>query len=549
MKEAKLKINAERIVQSCRIASRIYDMSYMSSDRVKYHTLLKAILEKNLEIESEHLSKKEKQEVLSMIENNICQYLLFTRFGCSSVEKLHEVLESKNDKMIEAHAICLANEIIQPNLQIYSPGHGIHRQTGEGEKVELIKFGGGDLRTRTCTLQIDDTKFSGLENAARFASESLDRELFFNFSISMQMMGIEILKNHMPVETPYTLDQLYSDRHENTDVLLIDHGLRLIRDKYAAIEHLVDLVKRIEKMPNCDTKNLQREITSVLKKEELKLVISITENLGAIRYEKRVQDSMLKAIEYMVDNTELFKGKDRSSALRINADLSDFNSKYVTSQKGLEETVMKKRKELTKESRKNFDSIGLKNAEYSEQKERFEKLGAINESNFLEYQRLKKEMKRLECEIDSIKNNGEFVMSAVIRENVYSNLISTLLSNSEILPRIISVQKQYIIKKIEELGKAKGMKVEVASGEVKKPEEHQVLEVEAPKERSPLPTKLTRENLFKTFLSCAAVMKIATTLLAPTAIEAMSPADVDNILNCEDQPCYEQPPIKKHREM
>ncbi|KAI5193006.1 hypothetical protein NEMIN01_2350 [Nematocida minor] len=277
-KEVRLVINIEGMVQTCLDENGMdaIKMIIKSNDKISNFTILKRILEKNIKIEE--ADDDQNQDIRSIVENDICQYFLYGKNVASeTISQLNGAINNKDKESIRSHAIALANEIIM-NPFIHNPEHGIKRKS---EAVKQISSDASDdaLGTRTCTLEIDNAKLPSLKSIVSSTTERLERDNFFAISKLVESTSMKPLRNFSPIkeiESSYTLDELYTKTYENTDELLINHGIKLINEKIHAIRNtmfysklgLITIGQQVCKMFDSE--------------EDLRIVLSISEHIAQI---------------------------------------------------------------------------------------------------------------------------------------------------------------------------------------------------------------------------------------------------------------------------
>ncbi|KAI5193284.1 hypothetical protein NEMIN01_2446, partial [Nematocida minor] len=329
-REAKIKVNVEGIVEKCKSINSRYSEDFLNANcrKPSYLVILKDIFGgDSLKIESDH-SKEEKERILDIIINDMSQFLIDNEYQDLSMYVIGQALKSKNDKSIESKSIELINKFMKPNPFIYRPEHGIHRKVAINESFEPL-YPDEDspyLSTGTSyTLEIDDTK---LQNALQLSEENLRKKYFvYANSLLYLLKPTNNLKKYSSIKKIYTLDGLYDLKEKN--VTFLDYGLRLICDKYYTFKRLIERIRKME-ADSCKPENIEKEIKKAFIQEDLDIIISIIDNLEEIKYEKNIYDRMVRALDYMANNTTLLKETEGGpNILRIKADLSNFDEDYI----------------------------------------------------------------------------------------------------------------------------------------------------------------------------------------------------------------------------
>ncbi|KAI5193011.1 hypothetical protein NEMIN01_2355 [Nematocida minor] len=347
MKEVKLKIKLEEIRKACELAiQRATIKGASGKDNVD---ILKRIFDRNIEIEGP-CTDKEREGIENTIKNNACLYFTYNTYGTRIMDYVSSALESKDELSIRYWYISLFNEIIKPNLLIYSPEHGIHIQVDKSRALDNIGIASSnpDLSTREYTLQLDDAKLLSLESTLHVTDKSLERESLLYIAESIASMKLDVLKKYSSEKAQYSVNRLYTKKYENTSVPLVDYGLNLIHEKYHEVKELVEEIKGLEYDDGIllvDTK-LEKIFT---KEEDVELVLSVISNIERIKNEKTTQKGIIDTVEYMANNTELLKERENEpNTLKINTDLSNFKEDYIV-KTGLKNIVFEKKDKISKE--------------------------------------------------------------------------------------------------------------------------------------------------------------------------------------------------------
>ncbi|KAI5192610.1 hypothetical protein NEMIN01_2109 [Nematocida minor] len=591
-KEVKLRINIEKILEACNsIASKETSGFIGNGDSTVYMSELRAIFNKDsLEIESEH-SAEEKENLLSAIKKKIFQYFAYNKYGMEDMSSLHEALMIGRKDLITSSCIRVLNGLIRENPFIYNPRHGIIGKIGADGAPETITLSDDnqDLSDRTCLLEVDLTNFSDTKSLLQFASEGLDRESFSYITFTAHLirnsmnMDAGILKKYSPGLKERTLDELYTKKHKDTGVALIDHGMNFFYENYYKFQRLIIDIKGMDANLNSD---LEIDLEEIAKKigevftseEDLEIFVSIKDNLTKVSYEKEIQKQTLKAIEYMANNALFSKEADGSIILKTSNSLSDFYRRYIN--KDLLEVVKKNKNRLNEEIEAKFASLE-KEEEICEEKERLLQEMANNEDPLSSEdstqvkEAWEKALQECKVLIKNLRHEIYLLQCAINKENLEHTSILKLLDNIPYAtsPYFSPTQEEYMFEKINEFGSALNIKVvtseasEVSEVEVPEEtqeenaaakeknaaeevseEEHQVLEVDNGSKKgkffSPrnMKAELVKFLLFAAFAIAAPVLFLS---YYPKN-EAPNAAETDE---CADLACHNQKLLKKHEEI
>ncbi|KAI5193072.1 hypothetical protein NEMIN01_2400 [Nematocida minor] len=435
MKEVKLSIDIRGMLQAC--------LTFKSTDKIlKYNTsncyadILSHLFDNNIKIDSENSNLK--NNVLAIIRNRTYQHIMVNQNAREIMSKLHTALKAGDKDIARSECISLANELVKPNTLIYSPEYGIHRQPGKNGVLENIAQADGinDLSSRTYTLQIDDTKSSGLEGLVESTKENMDED-FLSHTIDLIELKKEdtnILKKYAQTQEKYNLEELYNSEDNNT--ALVDSGLSFISEKYADIIDLIEKLKHMETVPSTRPEVI-REFKKVFTTEEdLKIFFSIVDNIQEIKIEKTSYRSMISNIKYIGHKTELLGAANEPKVLKINSNLSNFDKDYISRSGGLKQKV--------------YQEIARIDAEISSQESaRAQIIG--EEKSDEEAEKLKPSINNIENEICSLQydRKKEELQISNIRENLYNLRYTT------------PAQRNYMLEKLKDFGNKWGMHVEV----------------------------------------------------------------------------------------
>ncbi|KAI5191931.1 hypothetical protein NEMIN01_1749 [Nematocida minor] len=487
MREVKLTINVEGILKKCQSMDR-KDTSITSVEEISHINILKRIIKDNLRIESEELSEEKKKVILKIIENDACQYLIYSlneeRIPMPIVNSTlwYEILE-----MFGYVFMSSAIELINPNKFIYNPEHGINREFNIHDKLDSVALSHGelDISTRAYTLMVDD---ANLENILQVTSEILDKQNSYFVLNSMDSKGMELFKKYTSVKGCYSLDDLYTKEKDN--VTLVDYGLKLIYEKYNEINVLIKYIKEIESSDNSDVQNIPKKLSILFKNEELEVVFSILNNKGEIILDKMIHSPILKALECMATRTDLLGGKGEQKVLKIKADLSNFSEDYISEHDGLLEIMTEKIKKLRDERKILHVSVKSEKEKWSKKEKSLAEWKNTTEldPSSQEYQEMvrkeEEEMKSMLREINFL-NNKIYLSNFDIEKVrlICGRDVGILRAILNILSGVSPVQKQYLLKKIKESADLLNVQVvvtdeaeEVEKMDVDKPvEQHQTL--------------------------------------------------------------------------
>ncbi|KAI5193070.1 hypothetical protein NEMIN01_2398 [Nematocida minor] len=473
MREVKLKVDLDGMTRACRSFIHIPGMKKVIelNDDVCYLSILRHIFDGTMTIENvqdsgretDQCTEKEREYILNTIKNNIYKHFVYDVDREGPMHWLYTVIKYGGDRLAEFKPICIMNEVIAPpNTFIYNPEHGIRRKHGMNEAVDNIEpdHESAGLGTREYTLEIDDTKFESLKSLFWFTAGNLEREFLycrFNFEL---LSKISILKKFLADETFYTLDELYTKKHESANVALVDYGLNFILEKALEIR---DLLEEAEEEESAYTISVQiiEKVSKVFTEEDLKIAISIFNNIEDIYFERQMHDQMIKTLEYMASKNMRLEEKNRMKTLMIKPDFSNFYEKYINKE-GLKAEMMEERRELCRERSATFDS----RTEAKKIREKLQKKKNIFthiSQRYIQTEEEKKALENIEQKVNYLDNKLHLLYWQIEREHLQHNNIRSEypLSNlSEIKP----VQRQYIFEKLQELGKVYGINV-VADGD------------------------------------------------------------------------------------
>ncbi|KAI5192867.1 hypothetical protein NEMIN01_2253 [Nematocida minor] len=556
MKEVKLKINVKKILKTCE-SIQITDKIDTKNSPEQNLSILKNIFNYDtLQIESSLCSDEEKKDIVDIIVNDACQYLIYNPNVLNELISPNTLKDENNEKF-ELTYVNLLNEFIKSNALIYRPEHGISRQISKDGSLEnLIQSDNSiDTSSRTFTLQIDDTKFSSLKDMVQSTLEDMHRKFFYN-EADFFNINIQDLKKFFKVDY-CSLEDLYNKEYKDTGIPLVDYGLKIIHEKNYKLN---DLCSRIKRRGIYRDKVGVDEIISPFTQEELTIIISIRQRKGSIFDEKRNHMGIINAIEYMINSTDLLKDKNRSNILVINADLNKFHENYVGGNNGLKEIIDKRINELDEEIADKKEALEKEEIKYKQ---------AIKE------EKSREEIKKLEYSINNIKNEIYSLEYSSKKENIrYKNVTTYIRSSHDLAPE----QQQYIHKKIKEFARQRKVKIvtdkEAALEELKvpeemkveeAPEEYQMIETkEAPQTadleeyhivesgdlegRESLPVKPTNTKNIISAMGLACLFLLVARYAVNSKSKTENSADVDSILDCEEASPHEKSPAKKQKD-
>ncbi|KAI5193347.1 hypothetical protein NEMIN01_2494, partial [Nematocida minor] len=380
VKKVKLNIDVMGMMKACETLVNECNSYFKSGISNNSMIPIDHLFKDNITLESDSYNDTEKEMLLGVLKNNAYQYFSHNGGGVDVLAELIDALKNgkneKNDE-VSSKSISLINQFIKPNSLIYRPELGIYRQVNMNEAPEDINQPSGnidhiDLSARTYTLEIDDAKFLSLADMLDYTTESRNRE-FLSYTASVmksEYININILKGYLPKnEKYYTLDELYDNKHDKTSEALVDYGLKLIQENYKEIKSLIKIIE--EKSDDSFIRALQdKKFKSIFSAEgDLKIALSIAENIGMISNEKNAHKCMASAIEYMVDNNVslLKEKKDGPNVLMIENDLSNIAKDYIHGDNLLEGMIDAKKTELAKTKGVLKDSVQAIEQENSEE--------------------------------------------------------------------------------------------------------------------------------------------------------------------------------------
>ncbi|KAI5193331.1 hypothetical protein NEMIN01_2479, partial [Nematocida minor] len=410
----------------------------------------------------------------------------------------YKALEGNNsDEFIGKKCAAIINTVIGLNIFIYNPEHGIYKQFDKNEAPEnvLREDQSIDLSPRTCTIKIDDAKFSNIENLRWFTLGNLGRELLFYRSILYRIDDMDIFKKYATDKTYYTLDELYTKRYEGTDIPLIDYGLNLIFEQCYSV--LIEKAKEAKASSDNSAHNkIEKEIKKIFtKQEDLNIAVSIYDNIGPIMKEKDIHSCMIKVLEYILNLENFLEEKNGTKILKINGDLSNFCEDYIVKTE-LEKIVDDEKRSIRRKKKENSESSRIKNKELSAKEAELEEWKKTADPNSQDYEQIEKEkmegIERVRHDINCLANDRELLKWKEKRETFQAGNISVVKGSFKRLLEVSPDQKSYLLMKIKELVEARGVKVVVDGVEealkelkISKPtevdktaEEHQVVEME-----------------------------------------------------------------------
>ncbi|KAI5189827.1 hypothetical protein NEMIN01_0690 [Nematocida minor] len=486
MREVKLKINPKEILEAYRaISNKDSKISLKHPNIIEYLTVIKNILGgSSLEIESNHTAE-EKEEILEIFKNDVWYYFMCSKdqYVKDTIFGLHKALMERKKRELakqnkhslfgeeeiktQYETIRFINKLIEINPAIFNKEHGMDVQFDKSIKADYINpnITDPDLSTKSYTIRIDGTKFSSLKNLLRSTQETIIQEVFFSISDPKPPLDIDTLYRHSSAKEHYTLDKLYTNTHDETGMLLVDHGLNLIFEKYYEIVELVDQVK-----PAKDSASNLLEITAKINElffaKDLKIVTSVIKSMKEIRKEKEVHSCIFKALEYMANNPPLLNANDGSNTVQIDKDLSNFNTNYITRDyTGLHQTVSDKRDELRIQINSMHTDALNKVEEYFRRKDIFDlwecKDGEDVQKFTQEKEKEAGELKILDREINTLHKKRYLLECKLKEEDLqHSNVLNLVRNLQKLLSEITLPQKEYIAKKMEKFEEMKNMEPE-----------------------------------------------------------------------------------------
>ncbi|KAI5193237.1 hypothetical protein NEMIN01_2433 [Nematocida minor] len=457
MKTATLEIHAGDIVEAYEAAAQLDTCSTSPLDPALF---LDRVLENTLRVESDECSTEEKKAVLGIVRHDMYQYFAYNLEAAHIASDLYTALETQDRRLIRSKAIRLVNELIKPNTLIYRPEHGIHRQVDKNEPLEEIDPGidSISLSTRIYTLKVGSEDSSMcLESVLQLTAESMGREFFSHLTrlLASDHMHMDRFRECTQIEESYTIDELYTFPDENRRVPLVDYGLMLIHEKYFEIKEILKKIEAGEPSPGSSSE-IGAQIREIFDPAELVLVVSISEHLKSIAVEKTAQKRVLSAVEYMADSTDLLQGADGSMVLKIRPDLGIFCEEYIRTSADANTGLEKRVNERLDRLDEQIKTKTLALAQLAEKHKDEEKDQRMNSPV---------------CEVNAL-NNKVYLLRCERRKEYlqYNNIDRLVPVLQSFFPGISPVQKQHVVRKIEEFAELKKIKVveEEVSSEAEK---------------------------------------------------------------------------------
>ncbi|KAI5193345.1 hypothetical protein NEMIN01_2492, partial [Nematocida minor] len=398
MKEVKLKIDVKGIIeasQSSEIKDIVKTVGITGIELCRF-LIIQQIFDKNIEIEGPY-SDEEKQKILNTFKNNICRYFMHfdDQNESGAMYSFYNALKGKNsDEFIGKKCAAIINNVIGLNIFIYNPEHGIYKQSDKNEAPEnvLREDQSIDLSPRTCTIKIDDAKFSNIENLRWFTLGNLGREHLCRRNNLYSIDDMDIFKKYATDKTYYTLDELYTKRCKGTDIPLIDYGLNLIFEQCYNISVLIKEAKEAKASSDNSAHNkIEKEIKKIFtKQEDLNIAVSIYNNIGPIIDEKDIHSGMVKVLEYILNLKNFLEEKNGTKILKINADLSNFCEDYIVKTE-LEKIINDEKRSIKRKKSANSESFEIKNKELSAKEAELEEWKKTADPNSQDYKKIEKE--------------------------------------------------------------------------------------------------------------------------------------------------------------
>ncbi|KAI5192048.1 hypothetical protein NEMIN01_1796 [Nematocida minor] len=543
-REVKLKVNVEGIVEKCKSIYSRYDADFLNTQCIKpsYLVILKDIFGgDSLEIESDH-SKEEKERILDIIINDMSQFLIDNEYQESKMYVVGQALKSKDDNLIESKSIELINKFMKPNPFIYRPEHGIYRKIAMNESFEPL-YPDDDspyLSTGTSyTLEIDDTK---LQNALQLSEENL-RKKYFTYAnyLLFLLEPRDDLKKYSSIKKHYTLEGLYDLKEKN--VTFLDYGLGLIYDNNYTFERLIERIRRME-ADSCERTSIEKEIKEAFIQEDLDIIISVIDNIKEITYEKNIYERMVRALDYMANNTTLLKETEGGpNILRIKADLSNFKQDYLSSDACLSEIIKEKSIKLYDEIRENKILFRRKTNENNERVGNLEEWENKNKNTLdpQTYNKIlgekKEEIQKAYISFDAFKKKLRSLQFDEKRENIEWESTSELQNHLRFLSELSPVQNEYLLTKIKEIAKLLDIKVVIDGVEPVKEMEVE----EAPTGSFLKDIKPIKKGIAGLLTSAFVLTGVTITAFNQSSKSStMTVADVHNVLNNNEALSYHE---------
>ncbi|KAI5192617.1 hypothetical protein NEMIN01_2116 [Nematocida minor] len=320
VREVKLRIYLQKIVNAYTArVEKLLRLDIRKNKKMDQFMLLNDILKENVTIESDHYTSKEKRLILGIIKNRIYQYFVYNdKLG--TMNTLYLTLRPGTAESIKYEAADIIRHMMGPNPLIYSLDDGMRIKNETSEDASPTNSS-ADINTRVYTLEIDDTKFSNLENIFQSTTDSLNNDNFHCISDLAESMGLNFLGKIYSILNYHDLYKLYNTPRRESDMLFVDYGLKLMCEHYYDLKYMV---KKKKTKIKCIDKN-----NKSLSEDDLHLIGSIIKNIEKIKHEKKIHNYLFKVLNYLAKNTDVLKAKDGSNTIKIDTDLSKFYDNYI----------------------------------------------------------------------------------------------------------------------------------------------------------------------------------------------------------------------------
>ncbi|KAI5193201.1 hypothetical protein NEMIN01_2408 [Nematocida minor] len=546
-KKIKLRINIDGIVRAIKsidsMAGPEEDAAFLNGRTIANLSALKYILDTNLKIESVWHSSKEKKDIADIVKNVIYQFLVYEDLKKETISLLiFDGMEDTLDEAIKRRIISLINRIIRPNTVI-----------GSYIRYDLDEDVDNSVSTMVYTLELaGGSSPLNLKYLLRSTAESLDRDILCD--VSTLVYPAYDLEKYTPIQKYYSVDDLYIKKHKGSGMALVDYGLRFIHKNFHEINVLTEKIeKNIASSDSSDLQEITDEVNKIFKYEEdLRIFISISNNINKIRKEKKIHTYMFKTLEYLANSTSLLEEEEGLKKLKVKSDLSDFGEKYVLGTV-LSRIVDGKAVALFKEIERNRKYLEADKKTCKELENNLQHWIWKNHPTSHNYQKIKgrmaQEIERLKYDISILNNNVSLLESKLEKENFQAVNIQRLLENLQLLCELNPTQKKYIVRRLKEFGNKQSIEVEVE--EEKEKEAPIAVPIAMPyvlsdvaadvvdnvrEERKPSSTRSTSSGIAKiaTALGCTIAAAVAVFLLASHVKSRMRIIGADLLLAHRD---------------
>ncbi|KAI5192865.1 hypothetical protein NEMIN01_2251 [Nematocida minor] len=457
-------MDVNKMLQAC--------LSIVGSDKVpkyntksEYYSMLVHIFQNHIKIEGgnheDKINNQANAKILNIIRSKIYQYFIFNPHGMEVMSSFCAALQGEIDidGTVKPKAISLIDELLKPNTLIYDRCYGIKRYVDDDQPLDSIMPPDGkpDLRKRTYTLGIFYQRFSTLSSLHQFNMENLDIDFYMYIAnlVSSTDNNMSTLKKYLQKKEFYSLKELYSQKSKKPGRDLVDYGLNLISGKIVEIMSLTKKIKDIENTSQ-DRTPISQEINSIFDDEEdLKIALSVCENIKKIKSEKAMYFGIISTIEYMANHTDLLDNENGQKTLTISSKLGSFNKDYIKKKNGLAEKLNEEIAKLNKEIEKK---------KTKRDQEKIDRDQAIKEG------KSNQEIEALSLSVNNMDNDIYWLECNKKKKDMQLRIIR---GNLRLLGYIDPDQIKYMVEKIKEYGKKWNIHVE------EKPEESMLKKAQA----------------------------------------------------------------------